>query len=259
MMTQSNASRASSISRRMRSEVRPAIGSDARLPAGRSASRSETWRTGSLPLLGRREPLGQARARCRCRRPCAATAGAGRRRSAARCAGTTRCSVSARFAAVSVLPSPGTALAIITTLRPLSRLRVVQRRRQPPVLLARHGLHVRVDDDLLGERLVRSARTATSGCQVSDRMNRAGGVRRRRGAVGVGRSAGVTHDRCGRRRLGSAGAARASRGETARRRDSSRRLRRRSTVLRRSCGDVVLLRLGAQPPGASPRQLDSWP
>ena len=34
MMTQSNASRASSISRRIRSEVRPAIGSDVGRPAG---------------------------------------------------------------------------------------------------------------------------------------------------------------------------------------------------------------------------------
>jgi hypothetical protein len=42
MMTQSKASRASLITRRMRLDVRPAIGSELGRPAGRIVSRSET-------------------------------------------------------------------------------------------------------------------------------------------------------------------------------------------------------------------------
>ena len=48
MITQSNASRASSISRRMRLDVRPAIGSELGVPAGRIVSRGDTSCSGSF-------------------------------------------------------------------------------------------------------------------------------------------------------------------------------------------------------------------
>ena len=43
--------------------------------------------------------------------------------------------------AVRVLPSPATALATITTLKPLVRLRLMQGGRKPAVLLARRRRH----------------------------------------------------------------------------------------------------------------------
>ncbi len=55
-------SRASSSSRRIRSEVKPAIGSDVGRPAGRIARVGDTWCTGSLSLFDRRQPVGQAAA-----------------------------------------------------------------------------------------------------------------------------------------------------------------------------------------------------
>ena len=75
--------------------------------------------------------------------------------------------------AVSVLPSPATALATMIDAQPGRVVRVVQHRREPPVLLARGRAHVVVDDDLLGEPGVEALE------------QRALGRRRRRGGSDV--------------------------------------------------------------------------
>ena len=135
-MTQSNASRASvdQPAHALRGEA----GDRIRLgrPAGRIAE-ARRHLMDRQALRRRRAPARRSGPR-RCRMP-NTVCSVGRRRSASM-SSTLRwydsLSVSARFVAVSVLPSPGSALAIITT-SGRARLRVVKRRGQPAVLLAR--------------------------------------------------------------------------------------------------------------------------
>src|SRR5688572_2837390 len=116
-ITQSKDCRASSSRRFMRSEVRPAIGSELGRPAGSTARRVDTCRTSIFvsPLDNR--PSARPEAVSRRNTECSV----GRRRSPS--INSTRfwydsLKVRARLEAVSVLPSPATALATITTCRP---------------------------------------------------------------------------------------------------------------------------------------------
>ena len=118
-MTQSNVCRASSSSRRMRSDVRPAIGSELGRPAGSTASRGDTCRTSILRVAVRQQAVGRGPTRCRAGTPSAASAAAGRASMSSTRFWYDSLNVSARFEAVSVLPSPATALATMTTFRPV--------------------------------------------------------------------------------------------------------------------------------------------
>ena len=161
MMTQSNASRASSISRRMRSEVSPAIGSEIGLPAGSTASRCDTWCSGSGRSSGDDSPSLRPDASSMPNTVCSD----GRRRSASM-SSTFRWYDSLKrqreVGAVSVLPSPASGAGNHHDLEAARRLVVVERRGQPAVLLARRRHHVaRRRRSFCDERARRAVRTAT--------------------------------------------------------------------------------------------------
>ena len=120
MMTQSNTSRASSTSRRIRSDVIAPMGSDVGRPAGNTVRRLDSRCSGSFGSSALIRPSDRPGAPDTWKIECCE----GRRRSASISSTFRRydsLSVSARFAAVRLLPSPATALATIATLKPFAR------------------------------------------------------------------------------------------------------------------------------------------
>ncbi len=166
MITQSNTSRASSISRRMRSDVRAPIGSDVGRPAGRSVSRSEIRCSGSFGSSLDHEAVGQARLAGHLkdlvqRRPpqvavdqqhVAAVRLAQRQRQVRR---------------GERLPFASHRARDHDDLESVRALRLVQGGRQPAVLLARSGQHRLVDDGLRGQRSVHLSRSPNSDAAFS--------------------------------------------------------------------------------------------
>jgi hypothetical protein len=141
------------MSLRIRSEVRPAIGSELGRPAGSTASRGDTWRTSILLSAVESRPSP---------RPSVVSSrkmlwSVGRRRSAS----ISRTRFLVRLAEGERQVGRRERLALAghrarhhDHLQALRVVRVVQHGREPPVLLPRRRVHVLVDDDLLGQARV---------------------------------------------------------------------------------------------------------